>query len=138
MKVVSEHTANKDQHRWWALLDRRSRLFCLLLIRMPKRNDKSQFWILHNNAVHTCIHTAYSLGFWWFNFKLKPIFTIGPVASKNGACFKNGQYWLENNYLLCLEFNRENSLLVISDRLTFTWLMICSVSATNSSLSQTI
>ncbi len=32
---------------------------------------------------------------WWFNFKLEPIFTSAPAASKNEAHFKNGQNQLK-------------------------------------------
>ncbi len=48
--------------------------------------------------------------FWWrfgqakfayggSDFKLEPIFATASAASKNGARFKSGQSWLENNRL---------------------------------------
>jgi hypothetical protein len=39
---------------------------------------------------------------WWFDFKLEPIFDSATVASKNDACYKSGQNWLENNHFAIL------------------------------------
>jgi len=38
------------------------------------------------------------ISWWWFGFRLEPIFTTAPAALKNDAQFYNGQIQLENNH----------------------------------------
>jgi len=42
------------------------------------------------------------IGFWWFGFRLKPIYTTALAASENDACFKRTHNQLKNNHLYSL------------------------------------
>jgi len=45
---------------------------------------------------------ASSTCWWWIDFRLKPIYTTAPAASKNNARFESGQNQLENDHLALL------------------------------------
>ncbi len=41
---------------------------------------------------------------WKFSFRLEPIFTIAPTASKNDTRFRSVQKWLENDQLALITY----------------------------------
>ncbi len=54
----------------------------------------SMSWLLSRyNVFHQFRQAKFVL--WWFEFKLGAIFATVPASSKNDACYKSGQNWLE-------------------------------------------
>ncbi len=52
---------------------------------------------------------------WFFDFKLKPIFSNTPAATKNEVCFRSVQTWLRINHLAIKDQNLWKSLFVKLD-----------------------
>ncbi len=53
-------------------------------------HDYNELMVIRNRLPWSYI-VLYKICKWWFDFKLKPIFTTTPAVSKNEARFKSGQ-----------------------------------------------
>ncbi len=68
-----------------------------------KKRGTDSIHLWHGNSTERFTDLGkLNLLLWWFDFRLKPIYTTAPAASKNDAQFKSGQNRLENNHLASL------------------------------------